>query len=321
VRVRRVPTLSFDLGGTHLRCGIARGDELAAISVEKVANFISGLKPAEVAESVATRIVAYVEDHTSSVARTDPLAVAFPGPVRRGSLALSAPTLYGPRCIEVPDLAGLLRQRTGRSVYLLNDVSATAWALARRTAASRFMVVTVSSGIGSKVFDRDNARGVLDSTSYAGEIGHYVVDDDPDAPLCDCGGRGHLGAIASGRGVERLLRRQHGAHLDNTLHIVPAIHRGERWALAALEASIAPLARTLLAVTMAVGLEKVFIVGGFAQSIGARYADLLNAALVAQSRYPVAEHALARLCEVVGEHEELGLLGAAYYAAMSARQP
>jgi glucokinase len=316
-----MPTLSFDLGGTHLRCGIARGDELAALAVEKVPNFISGLAPSEVAERVAERIVAYVADHTASLAHTDPLALAFPGPVRRGNLALSAPTLYGPGCIEVPDLAALLQRRTGRPVYMLNDVSATAWALARRSAASRFMVVTVSSGIGAKVFDRDSARGVLDSVAYAGEIGHYVVDDAADAPLCDCGARGHLGAIASGRGVERLLRRQHGAHLENALHIVPAIRRGERWALTALAASIAPLARTLLAVTMAVGLEKVFIVGGFARSIGARYARMLNAALVAQSRYPIAEPALATLCEVVGEHEELALLGAAYFAATSAPQP
>jgi predicted NBD/HSP70 family sugar kinase len=317
VRLRRVPTLSFDLGGTHLRCGIARGDELAAVSVEKVRNFISGLKPEEVAEGVADRIIAYVDDHTAGIAGSDPLALAFPGPIGRGNIALSAPTLYGPGCIEVPDLAALLGRRTGRPVFMLNDVSATAWALARRTAAARFMVVTVSSGIGSKIFDRDCRRGVLDACAYAGEIGHFVVDEDPEAPVCDCGGRGHLGAIASGRGVERAVRRRHGAHLDNAAHIVPAIRRGEGWALAALSDSIAPLARTLLAVTLAVGLEKVFIVGGFAQSIGALYAERLNAALTAQSRYPIAERALASLCEVVGAHEELGLLGAAYYAQRS----
>ncbi len=310
-----MPILSFDLGGTHLRCGVANGDEISNISVQKVANFISGLGPEEVAVAVVEGIGAYAAAHGKIVARDDPIAVAVPGPVRSGNTVLSAPTLYGPACTDLPDLASLLRRRTGRSVYMLNDVSATAWALSRRTTASRFMVVTVSSGIGSKVFDRDNRHGVLDS-SFAGEIGHYVVDDDPDAPLCDCGGRGHLGAIASGRGVERLLRRQLGnAELDNHLDIVPAIQRRESWALSALRASIAPLARTLLAVTMAVGLDRVFIVGGFAQNIGAHYAEILNELLVEQSRYALAERKLASLAQVVSLDQELGLLGAAYYAS------
>jgi glucokinase len=295
---------------------VAYGNEIANVSVHKVSNFISGLKPGEVAEGVAERIAAYAADHGKAITLDAPIAVAFPGPVRSGNTALSAPTLYGPACGQIPDLAALVRRRTGRSVYMLNDVSATAWALSRRTNVSRFMVVTVSSGIGSKVFDRDNRQGVLDSGSFAGEIGHYVVDDDPNAPLCDCGGRGHLGAIASGRGVERALRRESGiATLDNYLHIVPAIQRGENWALAALRSSIEPLARTLLAVTMAVGLERIFIVGGFAQNIGAPYAQILNETLVAQLRYPLAERELAALAQVVGLDEELGLLGAAYYAS------
>ena len=104
----------------------------------------------------------------------------------------------------------------------LNDVSAAAWYLSSRTRARRFLVVTVSSGIGSKLFDRDHPAGVIDDPPYAGEIGHVVVDPGDDAPLCGCGGRGHLGAISSGRGTERLARERAAfPTLTNEEHLAP----------------------------------------------------------------------------------------------------
>jgi predicted NBD/HSP70 family sugar kinase len=146
---------------------------------------------------------AYIAEVAAEVAPQDAIVLSFPGPIEKQRIALDAPTVFGNTNGRLPDLPGELRRRTGREVHLLNDVSAAAWSLSRSTTANRFMVVTVSSGIGSKVFDRAYRSGVLDDPPFAGEIGHYVVDWGPDAPLCDCGGIGHLGAIVSGRGVER----------------------------------------------------------------------------------------------------------------------
>src|SRR5205823_8314994 len=128
----------------------------------------------------------------------------------------------------------------------------------------RFMVVTVSSGIGSKIFDAGNARGVIDDLPYAGEIGHAKADESDDAPACDCGGKGHLGAIASGRGILRYAKRvaaidpaflqsmcagHFGAtpgSLTNEDHLVPAAQLGDPWALNVVRHCTAPLARVLL---------------------------------------------------------------------------
>jgi len=76
-----------------------------------------------------------------------------------------------------------------------------------------------------------------------------------------------------------------------------------------------PLARTLLAVVMAVGVEKVFIIGGFAQGIGPSYGTLLNELIVASSRYHMLENRLQNLVELAGIDEELCLSGAAFYAS------
>ncbi len=140
----------------------------------------------------------YVTEHESRVTIDSPVIIAFPGPIGQNQEILQAPTVAGSGSSEF-DLPRTLASRTGRHVTVLNDVSAAAWRIAQQTRARRFAVVTVSSGIGSKIFDRCHASGVLDQPPYAGEIGHVVVDDGPDAPTCDCSGKGHLGAIASAR--------------------------------------------------------------------------------------------------------------------------
>ena len=89
---------------------------------------------------------------------------------------------------------------------------------------------TVSSGIGSKMFDRKSSQGVIDHLPYAGEIGHIVINDDAHAPVCDCGAKGHLQAIASGRGIERAARREAPERCDaRSLQVSPIALPAFRW--------------------------------------------------------------------------------------------
>jgi predicted NBD/HSP70 family sugar kinase len=309
-----MPALTFDLGGTHLRCAVAGAESISGVTKRRIETTHDGHSPVEVAARIKSHIEKYIDDAGENVRSGDPIVLAFPGPVDRGRVALSAPTLYG-ASRDVPDLAGDLRELTNRPVYLLNDVSAAAWGLSHLTSARRFLVITVSSGIGSKVFDRSNPGGVLDDPPFAGEIGHFVVDASSDAPVCDCGGQGHLGAIASGRGVERLARRaRQDEGLTNERDIVPAIRGGEEWATDVLRQAMEPLARTLLAVTMAIGLEKVFVIGGFAQSIGPLYRVMLAQAVERNCRYAVVEDQFRNLIDLAMPDDELCLAGAAHYA-------
>lgn len=287
-----MPSLAVDLGGTFLRLGVA-ADSRAVAHVRRVRipSFLDGIPSESIWESIIADIARYA-DAAPSLGQSDPIAFAFPGPVVGGRI-LAAPTVVG-NDEKVPDIAAEIEQRTGRPVRLLNDVSAAAWHLSRRLRAERFMVLTVSSGIGSKVFDRRHPAGVLDDVMHAGEIGHCTVDDSPDAALCDCGVRGHLGAVSSGRGVERLARRcamedarrfaasrcvtAFGATaetLDNEKHLVPAIREGDDWAVEVLRRATAPLARTLASVAYGIGLSHIAVIGGFALAIGPAYAQML----------------------------------------------
>jgi glucokinase len=229
-----------------------------------------------------------------------------------------------------------IERATGRSVVLLNDLSAAAWHYVDVSPADRFMVVTVSSGIGSKLCDRQHAAKVLDQPAYAGEIGHYVVDDRVDAPMCDCGGRGHLGAIASGRGVERAVQRHaredllgfrasllgsmgvEAEQIRNEEHVVPAALAGDEWVLSIIQQNTRPLSRTLLGVFMAAGLERIYLIGGFAQALGERYLHIVRTQLTEMNRYAVARDAIAAAVQLAERDDEVCLEGCAAFVRNSA---
>ena len=285
----------FDLGGTHLRCAcLTREDTLVNFRQERIKSFRDGLTAAAIWRDLQDTIVSYSSHSASLVESFAPLAISFPGPLHENGRIVNAPTITG--CDEeVPDIRAELSRRTGRQVYLLNDVSAAALYLARNSPWDRFIVITISSGIGSKICYRSSGKFTLfDRGPYAGEIGHLTVDESETAPVCDCGGKGHLGAIASGRGIEDLARLrarvdsaafsrslchlEFGAiveTLNNEDHLVPAIRKRDAWALGVLEQACKPLAQVLNSVVLAVGLQGVFIIGGFAFSLGDIYLELL----------------------------------------------
>jgi C7-cyclitol 7-kinase len=132
-------------------------------------------------------------------------------------------------------------------VRVFNDVTAAGF---RFVAEDRdFALFTLGSGIGLKVFI-DGAPQV-GPHGQGGELTHAVFDHSASAPLCDCGGRGHLGALASGRAWQRLVE--------------VAESRGR---VADLNAFAEPLARAVAMLHYALGLEVFLFSGGLADGLG-----------------------------------------------------
>lgn len=326
-------SLAVDLGGTFLRCGVGRDSgNVEAIKRSRILNFLDGAASDTVWESILSDIAGYAAEVDAMLDPGDPIVFSFPGPIRDGRVIVAAPTVVG-RDERIPDLAALLEARTKRPVRILNDISAAAWYLAEQLTVDRFMVVTVSSGVGSKVFDRSHGRGVFDDVPYAGEIGHCVVDGAADAPLCDCGGRGHLGAIASGRGTQRLARRMaqedpnafgrskcvlvYGATPDtltNEQHLAPAIRNGDAWATSVMRVAMQPLANVIAATAFALGLEHVAIIGGFALEAGPAYIECLRELLRPSSSSQLIALPADGFIAAADMHPEACLLGAAAFA-------
>lgn len=98
------------------------------------------------------------------------------------------------------DVESLLEERLGLPVTVDNDANFAAlaeWTWGSARAASVMLYVKSSNGIGSGlVLDGKVFRG---ANGMAGELGHVVVDDR--GALCNCGSRGCLSAVASGRAL------------------------------------------------------------------------------------------------------------------------
>lgn len=109
---------------------------------------------------------------------------------------------------DVP-VARLLGERLGASVHLLNDVRAATlgeFTLGAGRGTSTMALFALGTGIGGGVVVDGRLR--LGPLGSAGELGHQIVD--PTGPICGCGNRGCLEAVASGPAIAaagvRLLR-------------------------------------------------------------------------------------------------------------------
>jgi glucokinase len=133
-------------------------------------------------------------------------------------------------------------------VRIENDANATAlaeWRFGAGKGTRNFVFLTMGTGIGGGVIiDGRLAHGAND---LAGEIGHQTIL--MNGPLCGCGKRGCLEALASGPAIARLARESalYGRHrrvltlaggrpADITAHhIVEAAKEGDPFAIQILE--------------------------------------------------------------------------------------
>lgn len=323
----------FDVGGTYLRSTMLLADGSTGCTVkQRLKSHIDGSTSAAIWRNLVEDVVGFIRHSAYDTPVSVPIVMSFPGPVTSDGCVLSAPSLTG--SVGCPyELGAELNRLTGRPVRLLNDLSAAAWHVSKQTNAMRFMVVTVSSGIGSKIIDRARTHAVLDDVPHSGEIGHLVVDDSADAPVCDCGAPGHLGAIASGRGIERAARRSAARDpvafsrslcardlgvsaecLTNEDHLIPAAMQGDAWSLDVVRSCTLPLARALCSVFMGAGLDEIAVIGGFAQALGERYACILGEEFARIATYGLLGDEQANRIWLAEAGEETCLLGAAEYA-------
>ena len=127
-------------------------------------------------------------------------AMGLPAPIDSGSVQEHS---ILPGWVGV-DAAGEASDRLGLPVEVENDANLGAlaeytWGAAKRR--SEVVYLKVSSGIGAGLISGGRLQHGVSGT--AGEVGHMVITDG--GPVCRCGNRGCLEAIASSRAVADLL--------------------------------------------------------------------------------------------------------------------
>ena len=272
--------VAMDIGGTSICAGLIRDDDVVAFA-EEVTPSLWTLPDAtadEIRTALFARLTAMVECwHASNIAK---VAIAFPGPVSADGYVASAPTIWGDRDAGPFPLADALAQMwPAAEIAVLNDVTAAGLYYARKY--DDFLLITVSSGIGSKLFLR--GEPVLGCAGAAGEIGHVRIDHTPDALMCECGGQGHLAALASGRGPFRLARESRA--VSETLvgdpirafneRLIARAHAGDADALATLARGASALGQAIALAQALTDVRVILIMGGFALAAGEPYRRLV----------------------------------------------
>ncbi|MFE2061079.1 ROK family protein [Streptomyces sp. NPDC059467] len=335
--VRRAYVVA-DLGGTTLRIGRIAEGAGSAESVRRVAT--EGLDryrelPAQTLQDrVVGQLTRELEDYLGAPegAGASAVGVSFAGPMTKGGTVLAGPTLWGGAAAPLP-IADILTRRLSVPVVVANDITAAAW----RYAAAEpepFCLITVSSGIGHKVFR--NGEVLISDSGHGGEIGHWRVDPREDALPCECGGRGHLGGMVSGRGVLLAARRAavadpagfggsalagpsagDPAGITNEA-LARAVRADDAFATQVLRTCLVPLAQAVNCIFTAIGVRRYLFIGGFAVAVGHRFITLLGDELTRLGCFGLTDREIRGMLALGAADDDHCLIG---MARMLARTP
>jgi glucokinase len=292
--------LAVDIGGTKIAAALVDSDATLLRSARRATPATDN---AEDVWEALTQVIADVDDGTVRA-----IGVGCGGPMRD--------ELVSPLNIaawrDFP-LADRLRDVTGRQVVLQNDAVAMAIGEQARGAGQQtraFLGIVVSTGVGGGLVI--DGRPVIGPTGNAGHIGHVVVD--ADGPVCACGGRGCLEAIARGPAVVAWACEQGWSSVEpDGRSLVAAAGAGDPIALAALTRAGRALGIACASTAALLDLDVIAIGGG----LSAAGDLLLGPATAAFNRYAGME--FVRRCRLVPAAlgTEAGLVGAGVLAHLA----
>ena len=195
--------IGIDLGGTKISTALV--DSAGKIVTHDYRETPAAEGPQAVIGRMldaARRVMAQAGVTRSQVAA---VGIGSPGPLDiEAGVVMDTPNLEGWDYVPLRQLIG---DGLGITAFLENDANAAALGEHRFGAGrgvAHMIYVTVSTGIGGGL--------ILDGRLYhgangiAGEIGHQTLV--PDGPLCGCGNRGCLEALASGTAIARQARER-----------------------------------------------------------------------------------------------------------------
>ena len=308
---------AIDIGGTKIAVGLA--DAAGRLLAHDRFLTLPERGPEVVLAETAERLRGLARAHGATLAA---VGVGCVGPLDPIAGVLLSPPNF-PGWSHVPVKAALARA-LGTPVAIDNDANVAALAEFRRGAGqgARLLVyATISTGIGGGIVVEGRLLHGLGGA--AGEFGHQTVR--PDGPLCGCGNRGCLEALASGTAIARRAREAVAAGGGRAMlaaaggtpaalhagHVADAARAGDAEAAAIWDAAMADLAIGLGNVVTTLAPDRLVLGGGVTRA-GDQLLGPLRAGLARRVRMvPVA--ALDLRLAALGD--EAGLVGAAALVA------
>ncbi|MFS0867787.1 ROK family protein [Microbacterium sp. 179-B 1A2 NHS] len=235
------------------------------------------------------------------------IGIGVPGQVVPGSGIVRHALNLG---VDRLDLAAAIEDRTGIRPFVDNDVRAAAVGVAARMPALEAVAYLnlgtgVAAGIAQAGAPWRGARGA------AGEIGHVAVD--PAGPMCSCGQRGCIEALAGGASVARRWGRP-GAY--PVQEVFDAADRGDPAATALRDDVWRGVAAAVQMLVLTTDVDAVVLGGGVAR-LGDRLTGPVRARLrdAGEGSAFLASLALADRIVVLAQPDPVGAVGAALLGA------
>jgi len=241
------------------------------------------------------------------------LAVAAPGPLDpKAGIIFSAPNIPG--WVNYP-LRQILEDRFHIPVELGNDANMATlgeWNYGAGRGHHYLIYMTISTGIGGGAIIDD--RLVLGYNGLATELGHVTIV--PEGPMCGCGQRGHLEALASGTAIARYVTEQLALNYPSSLKSIQhptakdislAAQNGDALAIEAL-ARAGSYVGQALATFLHIFNPTVVVLGGGVTLSGAYLLDPLRKSLARRVMSPAYLNDLQIKTVELGD--DAGLLGA-----------
>jgi glucokinase len=313
--------LGLDLGGTQVRAAAVGPDGVVghrASTRTPVAEGPDAVVEACIAQLAIVRSAVSAE--AARARRIVGIGISAPGPVDPFRGVIVDPPNLGPGFQDV-HLAERVADAFGLPTFLDRDTQVAALGEGTFGAARGcrdFIYLTVSTGVGGAVVS--DGRMLRGPDGAAGELGHLLVDRS--GPVCGCGARGHLEAIASGVAIARAAREVIAtggspALAEAARSAGPAF--GAREVVAAAAAGDPAAARIVADACDAFAQASVALVDVFNPAlivVGGSLAGGLGEALLGPARRAVADRAFrmsARRVRFAASElgDDVGLIGAA----------
>lgn len=192
-----IHAIGIDVGGTATRVGIVSNAGVVASDSTLVAveHFQTGSDFATLQQSIADGVASVFRRSGLSQSQALPVGLAIPG-------LIDGATGRVRRCVNLPFLEGrktvdLLPEKLRADAYVLSDAEAATWGeyFARDNLPKRFAHLRLGTGVACGVIVDGTMVELKRPVDQHADV--LVFDKSADAPLCKCGRRGCLEAIAS----------------------------------------------------------------------------------------------------------------------------
>jgi glucokinase len=310
--------VGVDVGGTKIAAGVVdtQGQVYGRVKLPT-----DTTRPEMTLQSIATGVISAIKAAQVSLEQISGVGLGIPGKVdAENGIGVLAVNLGWQ---DVP-VKSWLEKALGLPCTIENDVGAAALGESLY-GAGRGMANQVYLSLGTGIAARVISEGKLYRGAHglAGEIGHAVFE--PGGPLCSCGARGCLEALASGPALVRQAQEAIQAGQTSLLrdafahNLVPgaelvfeAAARGDRLAQRILSKAGSHLAYAIYLLAMAFDPQVVVLGGGLAQTEGLLIESIQSGVAYWRTQSPIFRQILAPdAVRVTSLKQDVAILGAA----------